>query len=271
MNWLQDIKAIIFDLDGTMYQHETFHKSYLRYVVEGTKWEEDYDFLLDGMENMLTNQADFKMGHYYLHESKIVRTKEDVLAFLGVADLPLGDSRQYIYGGDVWSIMNILTNRMDIPEAKRRLAFNKVRGEMVVGADGIMMSERLLKAISRLDFLKRRVLMTNTHSQSGHEFIQALNISSLFDEIYLDSKKPVGIKEVIKSLLVREDLKPHEILSIGDHPWNDLLPAKKLGCRTILISPYDLVGKENWDFAVSTSDEMAEVLEKRVQPTLVKN
>jgi FMN phosphatase YigB (HAD superfamily) len=269
MNWLQDIKVVIFDLDGTMYQHETFHQSYLKYVVEGTKWENSYAHLLAGMEKIFTNQSLFKMGHYYLNEMESFETIEDVLAFTG-ADTIEASSSNYIYGGDAWSIMNIFTNRLQVTEEQRRIAFNKVRKEMLVGQEPIILSKKLVEVISSLDMLKRKVLMTNTHTESGHEFIQTLQISTLFDEIYLDSKKPLGIQEVIKSLLIREDLQPHEILSIGDHPWNDLLPAKKLGCRTLLISPYELVGKTQWDLAVSSSDEMADVLEKISGTSLVE-
>ncbi|MBP3950193.1 HAD family hydrolase [Bacillus suaedae] len=259
MNWLPDIKAIIFDLDGTMYQHKTFHRSFLKYLIEDTKWEESYDHLLLGMEKVFTNEALFKMGHYYLKDEQHCDTLETVLSFHGIEQVE-AHAADFIYGGDAWSILNIFANRLQIPEEQRFKAFNQIRQEMLVGQDPVILSDKLKAAIASLDGIKRKVLMTNTHTESGHEFIEHLQITSLFDEIYLDSKKPLGIQEVIKSLLVREGLHPHEILSIGDHPWNDLLPAKKLGCRTLLISPYELVGKSEWDATVSSSEEMAVVL-----------
>ncbi|KIL43077.1 HAD family hydrolase [Jeotgalibacillus campisalis] len=254
----EEVKVIIFDLDGTMYQQETFHRLYLAYALEGSMWEKEYDRLLLGMEEIFSNQALFKMGHYYTNVDQEYETVEEVLDFTGSETL--SDEESFIYGGDAWSLLNILTARLGIDENKRRSAFIRVRKQMLGGEESIISSQTLTAAIKNLEYIKRKVLMTNTHAQSGHEFIEYLNITSLFDEIYLDAKKPDGMQEVIKSLLIREKVQPHEILSIGDHPWNDLLPAKKLGCKTLLVTPFQLADPSQWDGVVTSSDELAVVL-----------
>ncbi|SID15530.1 Uncharacterised protein [Mycobacteroides abscessus subsp. abscessus] len=68
--------------------------------------------------------------------------------------------------------------------------------------------------------------------------------------------KPEGIRGVMKRL-GEEGYQPHEILSVGDNPFNDLYPVKQLGGRTCLISRYEHAGSEEWDHSVKTIEELA--------------
>lgn len=261
MEWMKDIKAVIFDLDGTLYQDLAFHDRYLRYMIEETFWEKDYDLILDSIEEVFAGNHSFKMGEYYLNEETTAcKTVEELITFSGIEKVKENDDQNYLYGGDAWSILGIYSVRMSIPPDKRYEAFAKVRKEMLEAPFQIEKHIGLFELIGSLDSMKRKVLMTNSFTQSGQEFTGFLGVINLFDEIHYDAKKPVGIREVIRAIQTREGLQASEILSVGDHAWNDLLPAKEAGCHTVFVNPYNCLGSESWDLTVKNLDELAEVL-----------
>ncbi|MDQ0415779.1 FMN phosphatase YigB (HAD superfamily) [Mesobacillus stamsii] len=258
MEWMKDIKAVIWDLDGTMYQELTFYRRYLRYLVEESKWEPHYETIVDTVENIFSGHHSFRVGSYYCIPPEKINTIDELIEFSGTTDttqLSVG----YLYGGDAWSVMNIISSRLNISPDKRKESFNRVREEMLQEPYAIEKKSTLFNEIEKLNVYKK-VLMTNTYTQSAQAFVDYLGVSKLFDEIHYDSKKPIGIAEVIRSIQIREGLETSEILSIGDHAYNDLLPAKIAGCRTIHISPYPSEDSSNWDRTVKTIDELTDLL-----------
>jgi FMN phosphatase YigB (HAD superfamily) len=86
-----------------------------------------------------------------------------------------------------------------------------------------------------------------------------MGIGHLFGDVAYGANKPAGLQSYIASLLAQGYL-PHEILSIGDNPWNDLHPVKKLGGRTCFISPYPSSDPEVWDLRLHRLEELAQLM-----------
>ncbi|OUM87937.1 MAG: hypothetical protein BAA01_10865 [Bacillus thermozeamaize] len=61
--WLSEIKVIIFDMDGTLYQEDTFMDRYIRYLLEGTEWEAETDAAVAEARKILYGQHPVKFGH----------------------------------------------------------------------------------------------------------------------------------------------------------------------------------------------------------------
>lgn len=277
--WLSEIKVIIFDMDGTLYQEDTFMDRYIRYLLEGTEWEVETDAAVAEARKILTGQHPVKFGHFYHKQDDLVLVQEAgkfVQAFTWegrvmegqvfaerYGQLSLGDPcHQYI--GDPWGIVGVIGLKYDIPEDKRIAAFDRVRQEMLFEPYQFDCHSELFQAIQQLDGVKK-VLMTNSSVESGIQFLQYMQILHHFDEIYCDAGKPIGMRRYLESLM-EGGYHPREILSVGDNPWNDLYPVKQRGGRTCFISPYPSVDDQSWDLRLRFLDELAALMRAMQKP-----
>lgn len=80
-NWLGKIKVVIFDMDGTLYQEDTFMERYIRYLLEGTEHEADTEAAISMGKAIRSGEHFFGFGHFYhLKDDLLVVRLEDGLA-----------------------------------------------------------------------------------------------------------------------------------------------------------------------------------------------
>ncbi|WP_136605121.1 HAD family hydrolase [Paenibacillus dokdonensis] len=268
-SWLAEIKVIIFDLDGTLYQDDTFMERYFRYLLEGTEHEANTESEVKTGNAILTGEHPFGFGHFYHSRDHMILSRLEDGSFKGYTwegeatqylgkksdSVPAGD---LVHLGDPWGIAAVISQRYNLPDDKLKHAFNRVRREMLRAPHQFRAHRGLFQAIGELD-LSKRVLMTNTHLESGIEFLNHMQIHHLFEEVLCGAEKPAGMENYLSSLL-KEGYGAHEILSIGDNPWNDLYPVKRMGGRTCFISPYVSHDKETWDIRLTTLDELEQLI-----------
>lgn len=266
-NWLGKIKVVIFDMDGTLYQEDTFMERYIRYLLEGTEHEADTEAAISMGKAIRSGEHFFGLGHFYhLKDDLLVVRLEDGLARGYAWDGSSVPMRKKVYKfdsildgellhiGDPWCIAAMFSHKYKLPAMKLNEAFNRVRREMLAAPHRFEVHGGLMQAIGELG-VEKRVLMTNTHQASGAEFLEFMRIGHVFDEICCGAGKPAGLDAYLASLL-RQGYQADEILSVGDNPWNDLHPAKRIGGRTCFISPYPSRDAEAWDLRLTTLDEL---------------
>jgi len=271
-NWLSAIKVIIFDMDGTLYQEHTYLERYIRYLLEGTQHEENTEVILQAAKAILAGEHEFKFGHFYhtLHDVGLVRQGDGFIQGMtweGAAVETSGDrfgpwsaaAPHLIHIGDPWGIATVIRHKYKLPEAKLHEAFVRVRKEMLLAPYQFELRRDLFQAIEELIEVEKKILMTNTHLESGNEFLAYMGIRHLFDEVYCGAEKPLGLRSYVAALL-EQGLKAHEILSVGDNPWNDLHPVRQMGGRTCFISPYPSSDPEAWDLRLTTLDELEQLM-----------
>ncbi|MFW6022785.1 MAG: HAD family hydrolase [Halanaerobiaceae bacterium] len=268
MEWLKDIKVVILDLDGTLYIDTDFYKRYILYLIEGTKWENDIESIFLNMDMLFKGKHSFKIGQFYENEKYELKNIDDIFKFRGISDNTINvaeilssQNKNYLYGGDAWSIVNIISSRMGISNQKRFESFVQVRKEMIEGEYAINRHKGMIDALAALSRCEKKYLMTNTPEESAVGFVKYLDIEDYFDEIHYGSNKPEGLVKVLNRL-VEEGIDPQTILSIGDHVWNDLYPVQKIGGKTILVSPYEVKGRVIWDYYISDLDMLEDLLIK---------
>lgn len=275
MEWLADMKVIIFDMDGTLYQEDTYMDRYIRYLLEQTEWEKETEAAVADARKILSGKHPIKLGHFY-HKSDGAalvhlagRFAEgftsdgaalDGLTFAERYESLSLDDPLLLYMGDPWGIVAAISHKYKIPEEKLKVAFERVREEMLLEPYRFGLHHEMLQSIGALDAVEKKILMTNTYEKSGIDFLRYMRIVHLFDEIHCGADKPFGIQKRIERLLEQGYL-PHEILSIGDNPWNDLYPVKKIGGRTCFISPYPSGDAEQWDVRLQSLDELKRLLD----------
>ncbi|RAP75177.1 HAD family hydrolase [Paenibacillus montanisoli] len=267
-NRLSSIKVILFDMDGTLYQEDTFLNRYIRYMLEDTDREHETEAAIGIGRAILSDSHPFRFGHFYhAQDDNVLVGQEDGfvhgLTWEGesVAGLnPGAPSPDLIHIGDPWCIAAVLARKYKLPEEKLRLAFERVRKEMIAEPYRFAYRSDLFQAIEALDAVDRKIVMTNTYLESGIEFLEYMGISHIFDGVFCGAEKPLGIERLFKALL-QEGYRSHEILSIGDNPWNDLHPVKRLGGMTCFISPYESADPEPWNWRLTTLDELKKLLQ----------
>ncbi|MDR6550236.1 HAD hydrolase-like protein [Paenibacillus qinlingensis] len=275
MEWLSDIKVIIFDMDGTLYQEDTFMDRYIRYLLEGTEWEQDTQFSIASSRKILSGNHTIKLGHFYhkLDDVALVQNAgRFVHGFLSNGDELEGQefAEKYaalsiydtnlIYMGDPWGIVNTIRHKCKIHEEQMKIAFERVREEMILEPYQFGLQHDLFQTIHNLTAIDRKILMTNTYEKSGIDFLHYMQIHHMFNEIYCGADKPFGIQKYMASLL-EQGYHAHEVLSIGDNPWNDLYPVKQAGGRTCFISPYQNGDNQQWDLRLHTLDELKQLMQ----------
>ncbi|WP_308638283.1 HAD family hydrolase [Paenibacillus silvisoli] len=267
-NWLSALKVIIFDMDGTLYQEDSFMDRYIRYMLEATDREHETEAAVALGRAILTGEHPVQFGHFYsMQDDALLVRKGDGFAqglswdggILAGPDAgePVPD---LIHIGDPWCIAAVIGHKYKLSGQKIRQAFERVREEMVQEPYRFEFRSELVEAIAELDAVEKKIVMTNTYLASGMEFLHYMQIHDSFDAIYCDAEKPRGIQRLVTELL-QEGYQPHEILSIGDNPWNDLHPVKQLGGRTCFISPYGSADPENWDLRLTTLDELQKLMQ----------
>ncbi|MEW9672368.1 HAD family hydrolase [Ammoniphilus sp. 3BR4] len=272
---MREIEVIIFDLDGTLYQDHDFYKRYLGHLLRESEKEEELDNVIAEAKRILQHAHPFKLGHLYHHRHEIAfhvvkdniqsaqtwdGQEADLKKLIHLANTDPNFWNDCLYAGDAWGVVAILSRRLNLSDGRLREAFEKVRKDMISSENGIMRDDQLMMAINELTRVQRKILITNTDHYNGVECVSYLGIDALFDQVFYDGKKPHGIASRMKSILEETGLQPNQVLSIGDNPWNDLYPVKKLGGRTVWISPYESMEQEAWDSRLRTINELTGLL-----------
>lgn len=270
--WLSDIKIIIFDMDGTLYQEDKFLERYIRYLLAGTEHEGETEAAISAGRDILTGKHPFQFGHFYHKQDDLVLVRNEDGFVQGYTwEGAAIDERALSYGalssqahdlipiGDPWGIAAVVSHKYKLPEGKLQTAFKRVRSEMILAPYHFEVHNDLFEAMEELTATHQKILMTNTYLESGIEFLNYMKIRHLFEEVHCGAEKPLGMDDCITSLLA-QGYQAHEILSIGDNPWNDLHPVKRKGGRTCFISPYPSSDPEIWDLRLTTLDELAQLM-----------
>lgn len=265
MDWTKDIRLMIFDLDGTLYQDENFIGPYLTYLFreEADAWREEADRILNGRHPL-------KIGHFFSRSLKS-GVRHEGGTFTGRYDwdgneadvdadgirLPEGDAH---YVGDAWGVLGALAGYNEVPADVRSRAFLSVRADMIERLNSVTPRAGLVSAIRGLTTVPHKLLMTNSPEEAALNFVAKLGLENVFDQVIFGGNKPDGLTEFLPRYMEEHGISPSQVVSIGDHAWNDLYPVKRLGGRTVWISPYESHDEEQWDLRLRTLDELEDFL-----------
>lgn len=263
---MENIKTVVFDLDGTIYQNNHFHPDYIHFLLEGSNkvsWEEDLICLID---DIFAGKR-LVMNAYYAASPIGAERFDDYVAALEQALIPnltFDESvlrTDVIFLGDAWAVVALIGCTLGLlNDGRGNEVYKKTREKM--SADGMHGNLHLKEAILKLGKHYETVLLTNSYEQTALDFLAQLDFSGVFSKIVYSAHKPFGLVENLTRFCPQLSEHPETFLSIGDHAFNDLMPLQKLGCKTIWINPFENVHEAKSDLTVHTLDELAECLER---------
>lgn len=275
-HWMNKIRLIVLDLDGTLYHDPDFIPRYMTYLVRGTDHRSSMDMLVREAVDILEGHHAVKLGMFYDALNDVVirhdgRNITDLYSWEGKllkqfpeneGDVITSLHKNHIYYvGDEWGVTTVLSRRMGLTDEQRQAAFMAVREDMI-STNGFKPNERLVQALQKLQFPPfRKVLITNSPASTGFAFVRYLGLDGLFDSYIFDGGKPKTLPEHLQAWISTERLSFEEIVSIGDNAWNDLYPIKQLGGQTVWVSRYQSIDPTSWNLQVRSMDELAAMLE----------
>ena len=107
------------------------------------------------------------------------------------------------------------------------------------------------------------VLLTNTDSFS-YDFVKMrYSIENYFDSAIksFESGKVKPDATMFNQAIENLQLKPNEVMMCGDSPFNDILPAKQIGMKTLMVDTKRIfIGFNQADFTVNTIKDFVDRL-----------
>ena len=239
------VKVILFDMDGTLYQDPDFHRPYLRYLLQDTPHASFAEESIRLADEIILHDA-VPMNRFYR-----VRRREE--GFSGweemaqwmcdsqIPEMPFEDCYrngigQLCYLGDLWEVAIFIANILGTLPQNGQKAFLRVREEMEQTT--LRPAPELYALLDRLKQRYTTVLLSNSPEGTASAFIARLGFDRSFTHHFYGAQKPYHLFENLRRHEGMEAVRPEKILSIGDHAYNEIAPVRLQGGQTVWINPY---------------------------------
>jgi HAD superfamily hydrolase (TIGR01549 family) len=270
-----EIKAIVFDLDGTLYE-DTHHFKYYAESISNRlpqklheKFIFEYDSTVSGSHTLKVGriydtEKDFIIEHITKKLKKVYTWDGTVVEKSIVKELYNDtieiDMQRFISIGDLWWVPGVIGLHYGLNRTDIHACFLETRKYM-------MSNEFIMKPVKgfkeTLEYLNpsiKLILLTNSPEPDSETILKKIDIQHLFHKKIFEGKKPSRTLERFEEVCNEFHLSFNEILSVGDNFINDILPAKKAGCKAIYIDNYHIGNKEDADYVVYSISEMIDII-----------
>lgn len=261
----ENIKVIVFDLDGTLYQDFSFFQPYIHFMVEGTDKEGWEPGLEEYVKEVLCGKR-LKMNAFYRCTAIDTDDPKEYVELAEKAVLPhmtakeSASSNDAIYLGDAWAVLTFIGYSIGVFGAERcQETYRRTRRAME--QNGLCGSKRLRDAIKRASACCETILLTNSDAETAQKLLKQLGYDGLFQREGFSVEKPYGMVDAVESCMPGALVHPRAVLAIGDHAYNDLEPLRRRGCRTVWMNPYSGIQEPEYELCFSTLEELADFLD----------
>ncbi|CAG9621499.1 HAD family hydrolase [Sutcliffiella rhizosphaerae] len=273
---MHNIRTIVFDLDGTLYEdthHFRYYADLLREMLPKeyqASFEKDYSAVE-------TDQHTLKIGRVYDAKEDLILahqngnvidgwqwdgekvTKEE-LNSLYPNTLEF-DLFTMLSIGDLWWIPVSIAKHYGLSSEDAYSAFLQTREHMMTDSFILEPLKEFAQVLEKLHGKYKLVLMTNSPQTDSDVILKKLGFTSYFHEKIFEANKPASTSEQLTYISNKFNVSFEEMLSIGDNYINEILPAARLGCHTICIDSFNLFEESESNITVKNLAELAELLE----------
>lgn len=249
-----DIELFIFDLDGTLYEDTDHFDYYASLIKEKLPTPDQQAEYQKGYDKM-------KRGEHLVAFGKAYDAKRDAILTLDAMTLdvtevhdwngqawplekvhdvysePLAfDFENMIAVGDGWWYPAVMGRHMGVPVEEIGDCYIKTKDYMVTDRFQLTKTPGLIDTLTQLKENKKLVLMTNSERDDVTRLLSELGLTGLFTEEITSAFKPARTVEHFERLFSEYEVKPHQVLTIGDNFINDVAPALKMGMKGVYIT-----------------------------------
>lgn len=240
----QNVRVILFDMDGTLYQDHEFHRDYLRYLLAGTEYEGFTAQAVQLADEIMVHGAVPMNRFYRIYPISSVGTWQELAHHLRagmISGMPfevcyrngLGELQ---FLADPWEVATMIAAALGTLEKNGEQAFLRVRQEME--GKSLTPNQELRKLLEELKKHYTTVLLSNSPRESAANFIDRLGFAGAFTYSLYDAHKPYGLFESLHKQPGLEHVPDEAILSVGDHAFNEIVNVHLAGGKTIWMNPY---------------------------------
>jgi FMN phosphatase YigB (HAD superfamily) len=262
---LTDIKVIVFDLDGTLYE-DTHHFDYYAKKVEEKLSADKREVFRSDYKAALSGQHPLKIGRVYDAKTDLILTIEDGYvrkAWRWDGAILINDEVQTLYPtkievnlddmlsiGDLWWVPVSIGRHYGLSNKETYEAFLETRDYMMSPHFKMKPIHGLAETLADIRRHITLVVMTNSPEPDSEAILNKLGLAALFHKKIFLAGKPT--KSKARFTEIRENYRVHfkEILSVGDNLVNDILPARELGCKTMFIDPHNIGDRHSADVVI---------------------
>ncbi|MGJ7911371.1 HAD family hydrolase [Neobacillus sp. LXY-1] len=274
---LKEIEVIVFDLDGTLYGDTHHFDYYADRLCEKLAPSNRNSFYRD-YQIVKDNKHPLKVGTVYDAEQDIILIQKDgkVLQALTWAGKELSEEKirelyhnelefnlhSLLNVGDYWWIPVSIARHYGLTSEQAHQSFLETREFMMSAKFQMLEIKGYKEELQRLSKTKKLVLYTNSPQKDSVVIVEKLGFKNFFDYMIFEGQKPVMTEEYFIKIRDHYHVKFSNILSIGDNAINEIIPAKKLGCKTILIDAHEIGDKTHTDYIVKNIEGLVDLLKK---------
>lgn len=264
---MKQVKVVIFDLDGTLYQDRVYYKRFIAHMLRGSVYERDTKKVQDKADAIVEGRDAMKLGHFYDSSNAVKGLSLEERLTIPFIENKVGHfddylERKYRFVGDGWNVVFMLADRLEIAPEAVNAAFRKVRQEMLLDDYAIEVNRELIDVLGKLKGqLEGMYLLTNTPEPEAVDFVSYMGLEDKFTSIHYGADKPFGLMTYLPDILKEHGIEASEVLAIGDHGYNDLYPVHVRGGKTILATPYVVADEMPWSVRVQSLEALKAELE----------
>lgn len=263
---LGEIRAIIYDLDGTVYDDTRHFELYAREIQAQLPEEVRAAFWADWEAAVGATHPSLRIGTLYDAQRDLVLEitggqVERALQWDGSEVPPLvrqelypgpvtPDGRAIMNVGDLWWVPVAVSHHYGGEEEKNQACFLHIRDVMADPAYTIQPIPGLADGMAALKGKVVQVLVTNSPKPDSEAILRKVGLLDLLDQTFFSSRKPAGFGPIVESLTSTYNITPTQILSVGDNLVNEIAPARAMGCQTALIDPHGIAPSDAADLVV---------------------
>lgn len=240
--------TLIFDLDGTLYSDRVTAGRFLSGIIERAGATDQLDSRREALAGILSGaHPTLRLGEFIRPDPSALPVSSVPYAEV-VREHPDPRLAGFVLLWDTWTAVYAVTVDLAVSRETYIASFHEARTALSAGELSYEPSQDLIEALEQLRRDGRRLLLhTNSGEDSGWSTLQFLGLDTVFDEYLFSAAKPDGMTERLLGMMAVAA--PHRIASIGDHYYNDIEPALRLGATTVLVShvaPPDGVVLDGW-------------------------
>jgi len=252
-HYIQNSKVLIFDLDGTLYEDTAHFDLFAQKLQNLVPQDKQHHFQHD-FQQVKNGTHPLAIGKVYDAEKDLIWTWDPFTEKLSMPETWSGDLDEtqeesldfpassfdfdrWIAIGDGWWPPYVLARHYGVPMEACHQAYNETKMDMAKGEGWITQTPGLHDYLHVLKEEKTIVLMTNSDAEDVERLLDHLSLQEAFDSKVTSAVKPVQTKEHFMRILQRYNVKPEEVISIGDNFMNEIAPALQMGMKAVWLTP----------------------------------
>ncbi|WP_017755221.1 HAD family hydrolase [Calidifontibacillus oryziterrae] len=277
------VKAIVFDLDGTLYE-DTHHFDYYANQLEKRITDNHKADFRDDYELSIVYKHPMQVGRIYDVKRDLILVTDNgyvkkAFEWNGTQlnkelinelypDQITYDFHSMLNCGDIWWVLISIATHYGLDGKESNEAFLETRSFMMC-EDFIMKPIPGLKQM--LNSLKDNhidlFMLTNSPEPDSEAILKKLKIDELFSKKFFNGNKPISTQKWFEEIQQHYHVPFDEILSVGDNLINEIDPARQLGCQTILIDTHGVNKGAGADYIVRNMSEALPIIAKLTKIT----